>query len=255
MIRECASNLRVVLVGGTSHVGKSTLAESLAAELGWSRISTDSLARHPGRPWRQQPETVPDHVADHYLSLSVDELLSDVLRHYRVNVWPKVEEIIASYANDTSSTGVVIEGSAVWPEFVVGLNPDSVTALWLTASRDVLTQRIYGESLYHSKTGSEPGSFDFPQIKPSTFVVSLSNHERAALRQAQGERHRTYNRKTLGSERMMIDKFLNRTLAYDAMMVEVAGRHGLTVIDVLQSSPEELMDRCLSVLNVDQLQN
>ena len=79
------SSLRVVFIGGTSHVGKSTLAESLAARLGWTRISTDTLARHPGRPWRPAPEKVPDHVAEHYLSLSVNELLKDVLRHYRVN--------------------------------------------------------------------------------------------------------------------------------------------------------------------------
>lgn len=198
--------LKVVLVGGTSHVGKSTLAESLAAELGWRRVSTDSLARHPGRPWRQRPDTVPDHVAEHYLSLSVDELLEDVLRHYRVNVWPKVEAIVASCPNDDSTAGVIIEGSALWPEFVVDLDFDRIAALWLTASNDVITQRIYGESLYRSKTCRE---------------------------------------------KTMIDKFIGRTLAYDALMVQVAERHGLTLVDVLQSSPEELTNRCLSVLNMD----
>lgn len=202
-------NLKVVLVGGTSHVGKSTLAESLAAELGWRRISTDSLARHPGRPWRQQPDAVPDHVAEHYLSLSVDELLSDVLRHYRINVWPKVEEIIDSCSNDDSGAGVIVEGSALWPEFVVDLDIDRIAALWLTASEHVLTQRIYEDSQYLSK----------------------------------GPR-----------ERMLIEKFLDRTLGYAARMVDVAERHELTLVDVLQSSPEELSDRCMSALNVDQVQ-
>ena len=203
-------NTKVILIGGASHVGKSTVAERMGTEMGWSVISTDSLARHPGRPWRPQPDVVPDHVAEHYLSLSVDELLSDVLRHYRVNVWPKVEEIVVSYSNDAPGAGVIVEGSALWPEFAIGLHSDGVAALWLTASRDVLTQRIYGESLYHSKT-------------------------------VRGK--------------MMIDKFLERTLAYDALMVEVAGRHGLALVDVLQSSPEELTGRCLSVLSVDRLQS
>ena len=199
-------NPKLILIGGTSHVGKSTLAESLAAELGWTRISTDSLARHPGRPWRPQPENVPDDVADHYLSLSVDELLSDVLRHYRVNVWPKVEEIIASYSHVDSDSGVVIEGSALWPEFATGLEYDHVSALWLTTSQDVLTQRINAESRYHSKSDAE---------------------------------------------KMMIDKFIGRTLAYDTLMVEVVKCHGLTIVDVLQSSPDELTDKCLSVLKLD----
>ena len=104
-------NLRVILVGGSSHVGKSTLSGSLAAELGWTHVSSDTLARHPGRPWKPEPEKVPDNVAEHYISLSVDELLRDVLCHYRVNVWPKVEAIVAAYSNDTSRAGVIVEGS------------------------------------------------------------------------------------------------------------------------------------------------
>ena len=93
--------MRVVLIGGSSHAGKSSLAESLAANLGWTHISTDSLARHAGRPWKPHPEKVPDDVAEHYLCLSVDELITDVLRHYRVNVWPKVEAIVASHTSAT----------------------------------------------------------------------------------------------------------------------------------------------------------
>lgn len=142
-------------------------------------------------------------MADHYLSLSVDELLADVLHHYRANVWPKVEEIVASYPNDDSGTGVILEGSALWPEFVIGMEFNSVSALWFTASEETLTQRIYEESRYHSKSPRE---------------------------------------------RLMIDKFLERTLAYDALMVEVVRRHGLTLVDVLQSSVEELTHRCLSTV-------
>ncbi len=52
-------DLRVILIGGSSNVGKSILAQSLALKLGWSHISTDSLARHPGRPWKAEPKTVP----------------------------------------------------------------------------------------------------------------------------------------------------------------------------------------------------
>ena len=52
-------------------------------------------------------------MAEHYLRLSVDELIEDVLRHYRVIVWPKVEEILESHSNDASTTGIVLEGSGV----------------------------------------------------------------------------------------------------------------------------------------------
>lgn len=36
---------RVILIGGSSHTGKSALAEVIGARLGWRHVSTDSLAR------------------------------------------------------------------------------------------------------------------------------------------------------------------------------------------------------------------
>ena len=60
---------------------------------------------------------MPDHVAEHYLNLAVDELIEDVLRNYRVNVWPKVETTVASNSNNPTTTGIILEGSALWPDF------------------------------------------------------------------------------------------------------------------------------------------
>ena len=146
---------RVILIGGTSHTGKSTLAQSLAHKLGWSWLSTDSLARHPGRPWRIKPEVVPEHVAEHYLSLSVDELLADVLRHYRENVWPIASALVIAHATDPSIDGLVLEGSALWPDWVAALDLDNIAAIWLTASNLFIAQRIHLESHYHQKTRHE----------------------------------------------------------------------------------------------------
>ena len=145
----------MVLIGGSSHVGKSSLAESLAAALGWTHISTDSLARHAGRPWKPHPENVPEDVAEHYLSLSVDELITDVLRYYRLNVWPRVEAIVASHIDKTSTARIVLEGSALWPEFVTTLDFDRIAALWLTACEEVFSRRIRHGSMYRSKSSRE----------------------------------------------------------------------------------------------------
>lgn len=59
-----------ILIAGTSHVGKSTFAARLTKALGCSLISTDSLARHPGRPW----PTVRPAVAEFYSSLSPETI-------------------------------------------------------------------------------------------------------------------------------------------------------------------------------------
>jgi 2-phosphoglycerate kinase len=136
---------RVILLGGSSHAGKSTLAQHLAQRPGWACTSTDSLARHPGRPWRPQPSSVPPHVAEHYLSLTGDELIASVLGHYR-NVWPLAAELVLRHAGDETATRLVLEGSALWPECVVTLRLRAVSAVWLTADDDVFATRIRRES-------------------------------------------------------------------------------------------------------------
>ncbi|MCD4738302.1 MAG: 2-phosphoglycerate kinase [Anaerolineae bacterium] len=157
---KAVHKLRVILIGGTSHVGKSTLAHSIALKLGWRHISTDKLARHPGRPWRMKPKTVPEHVAEHYLSLSVDELITDVLLHYKNNVWPMIESLVVSHSTDLSTDCLVMEGSALWPELVVSLKLDNISAIWLTANNDLFEKRIYNESQYKEKTLREKAMID-----------------------------------------------------------------------------------------------
>ena len=146
---------------------------------------------------------MPDNVADHYLNFSVDELIEDVLRHYQLNVWPKIEAIIASHMNDPTSGGIILEGSALWPDFASNLDFTMVGAMWLTARDEVFKQRIRANSQYGARS---PG------------------------------------------EGTLIDKFVERTLAYNARMVEAVNRHGFILLDVSRSNISELTQICLSTL-------
>lgn len=139
---------RVILIGGSSHAGKSTLGRSLAAKLGWSYRSTDKLARHPGRPWMgANGKALPEYVAEHYRTRSIEALFLDVLSHYEKNVLPQVETIVHSHAFDLSTQCLILEGSALWPEFVPNLvGENGVKAIWLTASDQLLGNRIKRES-------------------------------------------------------------------------------------------------------------
>lgn len=191
---------KVLLIGGSSNVGKSTLAESLASRLGWSRISTDRLARHPGRPWRLDSQPVPGHVAEHYLSLSVDELIEDVLRHYR-SMWPNIQTIIDEHATDCSTTGLIMEGSALWPESVATLKLDSIAAIWLTASNAFFETRIFNSSQFE---------------------------------------------KAEAQNKIMIRKFLERTLRYNEQMMKAVNLLGLRSLNVEStSSLDDLSNQCL----------
>ena len=149
---------RAILIGGSSHTGKSTLGRALSAKLGWSYLATDRLARHPGRPWVGiNGQAIPAHVVEHYRDLSAEALLLDVLSHYAKNVLPQVEWIVCDdRLTDRSTTACfVLEGSALWPRFMANLVNDNnrVQAVWLTAGEQLFRTRIFTESnvISHSK--------------------------------------------------------------------------------------------------------
>ena len=143
------SKIKVILIGGSSHSGKSTLAKALFEKLGAKCISTDSLARHPGRPWKEHPDLIPAHVREHYTALSVDALLVDVLSHYR-NLWPTVRSIVESHLASPSLEVLIIEGSALLPALVSTLAYDEVVSVWLTGSDDFFREKIHQSSQYQS---------------------------------------------------------------------------------------------------------
>ena len=147
------SGIRVILIGGTSHTGKSTAARALAERLGFSHATTDHLARHPGRPWRTPDREVPPHVAEHYGTLPLDELIDSVLAHYE-RQWPRVEEIVAEYAAG-EGPGLVLEGSALWPSRVADLTAPRTGAVWLTAPDALLRERMYTGSGHAAASAPE----------------------------------------------------------------------------------------------------
>ena len=48
----------------------------------------------------------------------------------------------------------------------------------------------------------------------------------------------------------MVDKFLERTIAYDSQMVAAVSRHGFVLVDVMDSEVAGLGERCLLALGV-----
>ncbi|WP_128429549.1 hypothetical protein [Streptomyces cyaneus] len=146
-------DLRVVLIGGTSHTGKSTVARAVAERLGFDCRSTDKLARHPGRPWRTAEWVPPPHVAEHYAGLDVDELIRSVLDHY-ARLWPRIEELVTDRATG-HGPGLVLEGSALWPARVARLTVPYARAVWLTAHGTVLRGRMRASARYDELADQE----------------------------------------------------------------------------------------------------
>lgn len=150
-----AREIKVILVGGTSHVGKSSLAARLAATRGWDLRSTDHFARHPGRPWRDDRSQLPADVIGHYSSEPVAELVHAVLRHYRGNVWPIVDAVVRSHLNNPFDPGLVLEGSAILPDMVSAAGFQGCSAVWLTASNELIRDRILESSQFSSRSDND----------------------------------------------------------------------------------------------------
>ncbi len=145
---KLTNELRVILIGGTSHTGKSTLGKSFATKLGWDYLTTDSLARHPGRPWvSKSNRTIKQQVVEHYKNLSTPDLLTDVLKHYAQNVLPQVETLVQACRSNLLDNCLVIEGSALYPSLVRDLViSEDVKGIWLAGNYNLLKNRIYKNS-------------------------------------------------------------------------------------------------------------
>ena len=152
---------KVLLIGGVSHLGKSTMGQRLAAELGWRYLSTDQLARHPGRPWRNDGSTLPADVIDHYSQLSTAQLVESVLAHYQNNVWPIIEAIVRSHVNNPYDPSLVFEGSAILPELVAAAAFDRVSFVCLGASDAFIRGRIHESSDFANRSSDEQSLIRF----------------------------------------------------------------------------------------------
>ena len=143
----------VLLIFGTSHVGKSTLAAQIGDTLGWQVQSTDGMGRHPGRPW---PEVKPQ-VAEFYANLS-DDTIYWFLRAHHENMWPLIRDRILE--GISLGEGLVIEGSALRPDFLAELTQPEIRRIGLFAESTFLRQRIETESGYQHRDDTARAHID-----------------------------------------------------------------------------------------------
>ncbi|WP_306459434.1 hypothetical protein [Streptomyces sp. TLI_55] len=96
---------------------------------------------------------MPPHVAEHYGTLGVDELIDSVLDHY-ARLWPRIEELITEHA-EGQGPGLVLEGSALWPSRVAALGTPHTEAVWLTADDEALADRMHASARYAQASAEE----------------------------------------------------------------------------------------------------
>lgn len=139
--KEMVQRLSGVLICGSSHVGKTTLAGRLAEALGWNPISTDSLARHPGRPWSAAPLPV----IEYYSRLS-PEAIHWFLKVHHENMWPGIRQKIE--AEIKARKPFLFEGAALRPEYIAPYISTRCEGILLHADGAFLRDRMRSEAGY-----------------------------------------------------------------------------------------------------------
>lgn len=164
--------LNAILIAGTSHVGKSTLAEKLADRLGWEAMSTDKLGRHPGRPWL----AVPPEVIEFYERLT-PETIHWFLKVHHENMWRQIRPMIEVARQ--AGRRLVLEGAALRPEYVAPLLTDDMVVVLLYADDNFLLARMRAAASYEARDAGERRIIDA--------FIDRSLRENAALQAAARE--------------------------------------------------------------------
>ena len=148
---------KVVLIGGPTSVGKSTVARCIAARYQYNCIPTDDI----GKAIRAVT-TVQTHPALHafkdkdyqeyFATISVDLLINHARQSHEI-IWPALEMIIRTHA--TWGDPLVLEGYALWPDWVLAADFTSTGAVWLTFDDDLLEARIRSQASFYEGASDE----------------------------------------------------------------------------------------------------
>lgn len=111
----------------------------VALALGRDLISTDDLARHPGRP----SPTVPSESAGYYSNLS-DQTIHWFLKVHHENLWPRIAQMIDLQRQ--AGRPFVLEGAALRPEYMARIETGVVLPLLLHCNHALLRKRMIAAS-------------------------------------------------------------------------------------------------------------
>lgn len=135
---------KVILIGGSPMIGKSTVATLVAAYLKYACISTDDIG--------EALQTVADinpmqgrHYLDYYADTSKAKLVADIQQYHKV-IEPAMKRIIDIHS--TWGNPLLIEGWAIYPEFARHLNNENIFPIFLIATAGVLATRLRNKGTF-----------------------------------------------------------------------------------------------------------
>ncbi len=142
---------KVILIGGSPMTGKSTIAIALASKLNRACISTDDIGEVLQTVTDINPMKGQNYI-DYYSNTDKEKLIEDI-KVYHAQIKPAIKRLVDIH----SSWGapVIIEGWAIYPDMLDGLETEEVKSVWLIANENLLAKRLENNKLF-CKEASNP---------------------------------------------------------------------------------------------------
>ena len=144
---------KVILIGGSPMVGKTTAAVSLAAKLAYQCISTDDIGEvlqtiADINPMRGQ------NYLDYYSDNEKSKLIDDIINYHKI-LEPAINRLIEIHSAWGRGKPMIMEGWALYPNNLKNTN-ENVFTIWLVADKNLLRTRfIANESFYKNARDPE----------------------------------------------------------------------------------------------------
>ena len=128
---------KVILIGGSPMVGKSTIAVSLAAKLQCQCISTDDIGEALQTTTDIDPMRGQNYL-DYYADNGRTKLIEDIIEYHK-KLEPAIYRLIDIHS--TWGNPLIMEGWALYPNRLKDVN-SNVFSCWLIAGDDLLENRL-----------------------------------------------------------------------------------------------------------------
>jgi len=129
---------KVILIGGSPRVGKSTAAALLASKLLRPCISTDDIGLALQSVLDINPMKGYDY-PDYYALKTKQELIDDIIAYHQ-KLKPAITRLVEEHA--AWGDPIIMEGWALYPELVRKIENEQVFSVWLIAEEGLLENRI-----------------------------------------------------------------------------------------------------------------
>ena len=136
---------KVILIGGSPYIGKSTASITLASKLQYPCISTDDIGSILQTVTDINPMKGKNYL-DYYADSEKEQLIDDIVEYHK---WHEKAIHTLIDVHSTWSTPLVMEGWALYPSKHAMISNDNVFSVWLIAEEGLLKERLLKDNGFY----------------------------------------------------------------------------------------------------------